>query len=76
MFPVSIQPTGMHKQNEPPHDKTNKMTVRPAKSQISLSSRPVRLESSLCAQCVAKDPSFLHADSEGSDQTEWMPRLI
>ena len=25
---------------------------------------------------VAKDPSFLHADSEDSDQTGWMPRLI
>ena len=28
------------------------------------------------AQWVAKDPSFLHADSEGSDQTGQMPRLI
>ena len=27
---------------EPPHDKTNKMTVRPAKTQISLGIRPVR----------------------------------
>ena len=33
-------------------------------------------ESSLGAQCVAKDSSFLHADSEVSDQTGWMPRLI
>ena len=33
-------------------------------------------QSSLCAQWVAKDPSFLHADSEDSDQTGWMPRLI
>ena len=33
-------------------------------------------QSSLCAQWVAKDTSFLHADSEDSDQTEWMPRLI
>ena len=33
-------------------------------------------ESSLCAQLVAKDPSFLHADSEDSDQTGRMPRLI
>ena len=31
--------------------------------------RPVWSESLLCAQCVAKDPSFLHADSEDSDQT-------
>ena len=62
--------------NEPPHDKTNKMTVRPAKTQISLGIRPVWSESSLCAQWVAKDPSFLHADSEDSDQTGRMSRLI
>ena len=31
--------------------------------------RLVWSESSLCAQWVAKDPSFLHADSEDSDQT-------
>ena len=29
-----------------------------------------------CAQCVAMDASFLHADSEDSDQTGRMPRLI
>ena len=33
-------------------------------------------QSSLCAQWVAKDPSFLHADSKDSDQTGRMPRLI
>ena len=33
-------------------------------------------ESSLCAHWVAKDPSFLHADSGDSDQTGRMPRLI
>ena len=49
--------------------KLNKMTVRLAKTQISLGTRPVRSESSLCAQWVAKKPSFLHADSEDSDQT-------
>ena len=58
--------------NEPRHDKTNKMSVRPAKTQIS----PIWSESSLCAQRVAKDPSFLHADSEDSDQTWRMRRLI
>ena len=52
------------------------MSVRPAKTQISLGIRPVWSESSLCAQWLAKDPSFLHADSEDSDQTGWMPRLI
>ena len=55
--------------SEPRHDNTNKVTVRPAKTQISLGIRPVWSESSLCAQWVAKDPSFLHADSE--DWSEW-----
>ena len=61
---------------EPRHDKTNKMSVHPAKTQISLGIRPVWSESSLCAQWVAKDPRFIHADSEDSDQTGRMPRLI
>ena len=57
--------------------KPTKWSVCPAKTQItSLSIRPVWSESSLCAQWVAKGPSFLHADSEYSDQTGWMPRLI
>ena len=43
---------------EPQHDKTNKMTVRPAKTQISLGIRPVWSESSLFAQWC------LHVDSE------------
>ena len=54
------------KKNVPRHDKTNKVSVRPAKTHISLGIRPVWSESSLCAQWVAKDPSFLHADSEDS----------
>ena len=53
-----------------------KWYVRPAKTQISLGIWPVWSESSLCAQWVAKEPSFLHADSEDSDQTGRMPRLI
>ena len=61
---------------EPRHDKTIKVTVHPAKTQISLGVRPVLSESSPCAQWVAKDPSFLHADSEDSDQTWRMPSLI
>ena len=56
--------------------KPTKWYVHPAKTQISLGIHPVWSESSLCAQWVAKDPSFLHADSEDSDQTGWMPRLI
>ena len=46
-----------------------KWHVRPVKSQISLGIRPVWSESSLCAQWVAKDPSFLHADRE--DWSDW-----
>ena len=52
------------------------MSVRPAKTQISLGIRAVWSEHSLCAKWVAKIPSFLHADSEDSDQTGRMPRLI
>ena len=52
------------------------MTVGPAKTPISLGMRPVWSESSLCAQRVAKDTSILHTDSEDSDQTGQMPRLI
>ena len=61
---------------EPRHDTTNKMSVYPPKSQISLGIRPVWSESSLYVQWIAKDPSFLYADSEGFDQTGRMPRLI
>ena len=60
-------------QYEPPHDKTNKMVYVP--SEDSDQSGHLK-ESSLCAQWVAKDPSFLHADSDDSDQTGRMPRLI
>ena len=61
---------------EPRHNKTNNVSVCPAKTQISLGIRPVWSESSLCARGVAKDPMFLHADSEDSDQTGRIPRLI
>ena len=58
------------------NDKTNKLTVHPAKTQISLGIHPVWSESLLCTQWVAKDPSFLHVDSKDPDQTGRMPRLI
>ena len=58
----------MVKVNEPRYDKNNKMSVRPAKTQSD--------QSSLCSQWVAKDPRFLQADSEDSDQTGRMPWLI
>ena len=47
-----MAPKGREKQTityEPPHDKTNKMSVRPAKTQISLGIHPVWSESSLSA---------------------------
>ena len=50
--------------------------MRPAKTRISLGILQVWSESSLCTQWVAKDPTFLHADSEDSDQAGRMPRLI
>ena len=68
---VNVNNFDYNNRNEPPRDKTNKMTVRPAKTQI----RPVWSESSLCAQWIAKDHSFLHTESEDSDQTGRMPRL-
>ena len=54
---------------ELPNDKTNKMTCVPSKESDSQGIRPDWSESSLCAHWVAQDPSFLHADSEDSDQT-------
>ena len=52
------------------------MSVRPAKTHISLDIHPVWSESSLCTQWIAKDSSFLRVDSEDSDQTGRMPKLI
>ena len=46
----------------------------PAKTQISLGIPPVWSESSLCAQWVAEDPSFMWTAK--TDQTGQMPRLI
>ena len=43
--------------------KPTKWHVHPAKTQISLGICSVWSESSLCAQWVAKDPSFLHPPS-------------
>ena len=45
--------------SEPRHDKTNEMSIRPVGSEFSL-----------CAQWVAKNPRFLHADSEDSSQAD------
>ena len=62
---------------EPAHGKTNKMTCVPQQRLRSASGHPHSLiRVFACAQWVAKDPRFLHADSEDSDQTGRMPRHI
>ena len=63
-------------QNEPPHDKTNKMRARPAKTQISLGIRPVWSESSMSAWRKLRSLATHWAHSEDSDQTGRMPMLI
>ena len=47
---IVLQLVTLQTHNEPWHDKTNKATVRPAKTPISLGIRPVWSESSLYAQ--------------------------
>ena len=61
--------------NEPPHDKTNNVVVRPAKTQISLGILPVWSESSLSAWRNLGSLATHCAHSEDSDQTGRMPRL-
>ena len=61
---------------EPPHDKTNKVNVRPAKTRISLGIRQVWSESSLSAWRKLGPLATQWALSEDSDQTGRMPRLI
>ena len=66
----------MHRLYEPRHDKTNKNSVRPAKTQISLGIRPVWSESSLSTWRNLGPLATHWAYTEDSDQTERMPRLI
>ena len=61
---------------EPRHDTTNKVTVRPAKTQISLGIRPVWSESSLSAWRNLGSLATHWAHSEDSDQTGRIPRLV
>ena len=70
------------RKNEPRHDKTNKVSVRPAKTQISLGIRPGWSESSLGA--VSSLSAWRNigslathwGHSEDCDQTGRMPWLI
>ena len=67
---------GLLTQYEPRHDKTNKVSVRPAKTQISLGIRPVWWKSSLAAWRNLGSSATPWVHSEDSNQTGWMPRLI
>ena len=62
--------------NEPPHDKTKKMIMCPAKTQISLRICPVWSESMLSARRKLGSLATHWAHSEDSNQTGQMPRLI
>ena len=61
---------------EPPRDKTNKLICVPSED----SDQPGHPSSLIRVFAVhsvgSKDQSFLHADSEDSDQSGRMPRLI
>ena len=61
---------------EPRHDKTIKVSVRPAKTQISLGICPVWSESSLSAWRKLGPLATHWVHSEDSDQSGRMPRLI
>ena len=73
---ATIELTSSPIRYEPPRHKTNKMTVRPAKTQISLGIRPVCSESSLSAWRKLGSLATHGVHSECSDQTGRMPRLI
>ena len=61
---------------EPRHDKTNKVTVHPAKTQISLGIRPVWPEPSLTPWGKLGSLATHWVHSEDSDETRWMPRQM
>ena len=61
---------------EPRHDKTKKKACAPSEDSDQPGHPPCEQSFLLCALWIAKNPSFIHADSEDSDQTGQMPRLI
>ena len=81
-FPATLKPLSFihtrswEKSLEPPHDKTNKMSVRPARTQISLGIRPVWSESPLSARRNTGSLATHWARSEDSDQTGRMLILL
>ena len=69
-------PQSCREPNEPRHDKTNKVSVRPTKTQISLGIRPVWSESSLSAWKNIGSLATHWTHSKASDQPGRMPKLI
>ena len=63
-LPGSLQLYANISTYEPPHDKNIKMIYARSEDSEQPGHPPCPSESSLCTQWVAKDPSFLHADSE------------
>ena len=58
---------------EPPHDKTNKIACAPSEDSDQPGHPPSLIRVFAVRSVIAKDPSFLHADSEDSDQIGRMP---
>ena len=75
-LPMTLRGNEEKQAHEPRHDKTNKVIVRPANTQISLDIRPVWSESSLSAWRKLVSLATYSVHSEDSDQTWQMPRLI
>ena len=75
MSVMAFMGVNSHLKYEPRHEKTSKVSVRPAKTQISLGICPVWSESSLCGQWVHKDQAFFMQTAK-TDQTGRMPRVI
>ena len=66
----------MKKHFEPPHDKTNKMTLVPSEDSDQPGHPPSLIRVFAVRPVVAWGPVLLQADSADSDQTGRMPKLI
>ena len=76
-FYLCISVIALFAEYELPHDKSKKKNDLCAQQRLRSAWASAQSDqSSLCALWEAKDPTFLHAHSEGSNQTGRMPRLI
>ena len=60
----------------PQHDKSNKMKCAPSEDSDQPGHSPSLIRVFAVSHWVAKEPWFLHADSEDSDQTGWIPNVM